>query len=227
MCRAVVGERVLDNGAAATHDVVQPGKGGEMDEAEKPGAPVARRRIILGTAAGVAGGMAVVARMASASASPEGTGAAQRDDDAAIRQLTVDYARATDAIGRADKAAGLALYLRTFTDDAEIMVAGSPDSRRVGAAAWADYVDGVFRSSRYDRTQHLVGTIDVRLPGQGSPPGRATMSTYLHATHHVADGSALSIVLGTYEDEVVQAQGSWRIARRVLHVLTTWRTVPG
>jgi hypothetical protein len=201
-----------------------------MDGTTKPGAPVARRRIILGAAAGVAGGIAA----ATAAASPTtgasagaGAGGDRRDAADAIRQLTVDYARATDAIGRGDAAAGLALYQRTFTADAEIMVAGSPDSRRVGAAAWADYVDGVFRASRYDRTQHLVGTIDVRLPGDADPPGRATMSTYLHATHHIADGSALSIVLGTYEDEVVQAQGAWRIARRVLHVLTTWRAVPG
>ena len=200
-----------------------------MDGTTKPGAPVARRRIILGAAAGIAGGIAAGGiAAATASASPTaGTGGNRRDDDAAIRQLTVDYARATDAIGRGDTTAGRELYQRTFTADAEITVAGSPDSRRVGAAAWADYVDGVFRANRYDRTQHLVGTIDVRLPGDAGPAGRATMSTYLHATHHVADGSALSIVLGTYEDEVVQAQGEWRIARRTLHVLTTWRAVPG
>ncbi len=102
------------------------------------------------------------------------------------------------------------------------MVAGAPGTLRTGPEAWADFVESVFRSSNHDRTQHLIGSVNVLL-GAGN---RATMSSYLHATHHVADNSALSIVLGTYDDAVVRVRGDWRIAKRTLSVVTSWNETP-
>ncbi len=204
------------------------------DGADAPDA--GRRGVLLGVGLGVGlgmvGGSLATGAMAAPAQATDSRVVGTAEDERAIRQLSIDYALATDAIGGNDRAAGLARYLDAFTDDALIMVAGSDDSRCVGAAQWAAYVDGVFRRSGYDRTQHLVGTIDVRF-AQGSHRAegaagqtQATMSTYLHATHHVTDSGALDIVLGTYVDDVVQVSGQWRIARRVLSVTASWVVKP-
>ena len=92
------------------------------------------------------------------------------------------------------------------------MVDGSPTTLRIGPSAWADFVDGVFRSSGYDKTQHLMGTIDVTFSGGKHQADEAQMSSYLHATHHKLDGTKNVIVLGTYIDRVIQDHGKWRIA---------------
>lgn len=143
-------------------------------------------------------------------------------DEAQIRQLSVDYALATDAVGRGATADARAIYRRTFLADAPVMVAGDEKSLRRGPDGWADYVESVFRDNGYDATQHLIGTIDVQLDGSD----RARMSSYLHATHRIAASKALSVVLGTYVDEVVRTPDGWRIARRTLSVLTSWTGRP-
>lgn len=177
----------------------------------------ARRRVLLG-AAGVAGGAALIGTAPTVVADSEGRFA----DEARVRQLATNYALGTDAIGRDDKAAGIAFYHHTFTDHAEVMVAGAPTTLRIGPEAWADFVESVFRGSKYDRTQHLIGTVNVVF----TAGNRATMSSYLHATHHVADNSALLIVLGTYNDIVVRSGDDWRIAKRTLSVMTSWGEKP-
>lgn len=187
------------------------------DETTNSSRSLARRRVLLGAAAG--GAMIAAAKPA----------VADEDDDRVhdyvqIQQLSVNYALGTDAIGRDDKALGLALYEKTFTANAEIMVAGAPSTLRIGAAAWADFVESVFRGNNYDRTQHLIGTISVT--NDRDRGRRAHMSTYLHATHHVADNSALLVVLGTYDDVVVRVRGRWRIAKRTLSVMTSWNETP-
>ena len=58
-----------------------------------------------------------------------------------IRQLTVNYARATDALGSGDAgqmASGRELYRLTFASDAKVQ-AGESDVI-IGPDAWADYV---------------------------------------------------------------------------------------
>ena len=180
-----------------------------------------RRKLIVGATAVAAGGAALLAGAQSAAAdSPSDD--VRLADESRIRRLVVTYALGTDAIGRNDKATGLAYYNETFTSNAQIMVDGAPSTLRVGPSAWADFVDGVFRSSGYDRTQHLMGTVDVTFPNGPHHDDEAHVSSYLHATHHKQDGSAVVIVLGTYIDHVVGNHGSWRIDKRTLFVMTAW-----
>ena len=180
-----------------------------------------RRRLLVGATGVAAGGAALLAGADTALAdSPSDD--MRLADESRIRRLAVTYALGTDAIGRKDKPTGLAYYNETFTSDVHIMVDGAPSTLRIGPTAWADFVDGVFRSSGYDKTQHLMGTIDVTFPGGSDDGNEARMSSYLHATHHKQDGTANVIVLGTYIDRVVRDHGAWRIATRTLFVMTAW-----
>ena len=147
-----------------------------------------------------------------------------RDPEFAIRQLTVNYALGTDAIGRHDRDGGIAIYRRTFTADAEIMVAGAPDAKRRGPEAWADYVDGHFRAQDYRETQHHMGTINVSIDAGGDT---GTMSSYLQAAHTTTDRKRVYMVLGTYVDEVAETLDGWRITKRTLHPTTAWNVYPG
>ena len=147
-----------------------------------------------------------------------------RDPESDIRQLTVNYALGTDAIGRHDRDGGVAIYRRTFTADAEIMVAGAPDTKRIGPEAWADYVDGHFRAQDYRETQHLMGTINVTIDASGT---KAAMSSYLQAAHVTTDRKRVYMVLGTYIDEVAETPDGWRITKRTLHPTVAWNVYPG
>lgn len=132
-------------------------------------------------------------------------------DEAATRQLAVNYALATDALGRGEQEYGRALYQRTFTPDAQIKAGSSPTC--TGPDAWADYVTRALSAST--ATQHLIGTINVNF--DPTPDGRArtgTMTTYLCASHERSPGGDISVVLGTYVDEVVSTDAGWRITRR-------------
>lgn len=184
-----------------------------------------RRRLLVGATGAAAGGAALLAGAHTALADSPSDGV-RLADESRIRRLAVTYALGTDAIGRNDKPTGLAYYNETFTSDAHIMVDGSPTTLRIGPSAWADFVDGVFRSSGYDKTQHLMGTIDVTFPGGKHDADEAQMSSYLHATHHKQDGTKNVIVLGTYIDRVVHDHGKWRIATRTLFVMTAWVESP-
>ena len=186
------------------------------DSSEKRPGSAGRRMLLTGAAVG--GAMLLAGETARADGSED----SRVTDEARIHRLTVNYALGTDAIGRNDKATGLAYYARTFTDDVHIMVAGAPTTLRIGPVAWAEFVDGVFRSSGYDATQHLIGTVDVTFPRGANGENEARMSSYLHATHHKQDGSANFIVLGTYVDKVIRQHGKWRIAERTLSVMTAW-----
>jgi hypothetical protein len=134
-------------------------------------------------------------------------------DEAAIRQLSVNYALATDAIGRGEIEHGREVYRRTFTRDAHIRAGVAPV--HVGPDAWVTFVHSVL--SKYTVTQHLIGTLDVVLDqSDGGPPSSATMTTYLHASHVLMPGGIITVVLGTYFDDVIRTPDGWRIARRTL-----------
>ena len=69
-----------------------------------------------------------------------------------------------------------------------------------------------------DASQHLIGNTMVDLDGD-----RATATCYFQAQHvFVSDnGSNTYIVAGTYTDELVRDDGTWRIAKRTLTPM--WR----
>lgn len=150
----------------------------------------------------------------------EQTGGLQ--DAADIRKLTICYAHGTDAIGRGDVAAGKAIYQPCFTKDATFSVVfpNGQQEKRTGSDAWADFVATVFQGAGYTSTQHLLGTISIEVQDKS-----ATMSTYLHATHVLPNGS-MDIANGTYEDTVVQTEEGWRIQSRRLTLITFLNLAP-
>ena len=143
-------------------------------------------------------------------------------DEADIRNLTICYAHGTDAIGRGDVEAGRAIYQPCFTKDATFSVVfpNGQIEERTGSDAWADFVASVFQGAGYTSTQHLLGTISIEVQDTS-----VTMSTYLHATHVLPNGS-IDIANGTYEDSVVQTEEGWRIQSRKLTLITFLNVVP-
>lgn len=143
-------------------------------------------------------------------------------DEADIRNLTICYAHGTDAIGRGDVTAGRAIYQPCFTKDASFSVVfpNGQQEKRTGSDAWADFVATVFQGAGYTITQHLLGTISIEVQDTS-----ATMSTYLHATHVLPNGS-MDIANGTYEDSVVQTEEGWRIQSRKLTLITFLNVAP-
>ena len=143
-------------------------------------------------------------------------------DEADIRNLTICYAHGTDAIGRGDVTAGRAIYQPCFTKDASFSVVfpNGQIEERTGSDAWADFVATVFQGAGYTITQHLLGTISIEVQDTS-----ATMSTYLHATHVLPNGS-MDIANGTYKDSVVKTEEGWRIQSRRLTLITFLNVAP-
>lgn len=170
-----------------------------------------RRKFITAGAALAAGSAALVGSSAVASAGGGDPSQSQLLDEAQIKQLAINYALATDMIGRGKRAEGLALYRQTFTPDAPIQAGSSPTL--IGPEAWEEYVYNALKN--FSATQHLLGTQNVTLPNGGNPKtGQA--SSYLHATHEYSPGGNILVVLGTYYDDVVRTKDGWRISKRTL-----------
>ena len=138
--------------------------------------------------------------------------------ESAIRQLAVNYALGTDAIGRDEPETGRALYQQTFTADADISIAGNPDTQRTGPDEWVGFVEGTFRGAGHIATQHLIGSVNI-VPGADGES--AEMSTYMHASHLGPTGDVF-VVLLTYIDQAVHTEDGWRIAGRTLYPMASW-----
>lgn len=102
-----------------------------------------------------------------------------------------------------------------FTPDGEVDY-GMLGGQLQGAAAIAGFCRQVLEG--LDATQHLIGNTITELDGD-----RATATCYFQAQHvFVSDnGSNTYLVAGTYRDDLVRADGGWRISRRVLTPM--WR----
>lgn len=138
--------------------------------------------------------------------------------ESAIRQLAVNYALGTDAIGRDEPETGRALYHKTFTSDAKISIAGNPETQRTGPDEWVGFVEDTFRGAGHVATQHLLGSVNI-VPSEDGES--ADMSTYMHASHLQPTGDVL-VVLLTYVDRTIRTEGGWRIARRTLYPMASW-----
>lgn len=176
-----------------------------------------RAKVVLSVAAGVTAAALLCTNFVDASP-PGGTVVAE----AQISKLTTCYAHGTDAIGRGDVQEGKDIYVPCFTADAEVEVYfpgtpwnGPPSFATVGTDSWADFVSSVFTTNGYTSTQHLMGTIDVNI----TDGAHATMTSYLHATHVLANGT-IDVANGTYEDDVIREGGTWKIKRRTLKLIT-------
>ena len=166
-----------------------------------------------------------------------------------IENLVVCYALGTDAIGRAvdavggqpldstinlddpNFAAGLALYRQCFANGFSftlefdgVAVLTVPDPATVtpttdAALQWANFVNNAFRGPGYRNTQHHLGTITSSVAGK-----RGTSQAYLIATHAYGPTSArsgVSVVGGTYRDEVVLVGGRWLTQKRTLNITSS------
>ncbi len=149
----------------------------------------------------------------------------------AVAELIFCYAEGTDAIGDATTnpdplSAGLAIYNECFTDDATFSVwfpqqpfdaqkfpdsAATPPTASVNSPSeWADFVNGVFRGSGYDFTQHIITNVETEIHGN-----RAHATAYLNASHvisgDVVGGTSrcVAIANGTYSLKAKRDKGRW------------------
>ena len=114
-----------------------------------------------------------------------------------------------------DEIAGVEFIHGDFTQDA-VLTAIFPDGAsetRYGTDSWADFVYSVFQGNGYTATQHLIGTINISVQNN-----QAAMTSYLHATHKRSETS-IDVANGTYEDEVINKNGHWKIRKRTLKLI--------
>lgn len=160
-------------------------------------------------------------------------------DTEAVAGLIYCYARGTDAIGDATtqtnpRDAGLAIYRECFTPEAEFRAwfpqqpfdsqtfpDPSTTSVTVGPAAWADFVNGVFRGNGYDFTQHMISNVDVSVRGR-----TATLTAYLNATHVVSGtevggpSQCVAVANGTYSVTARKFGRRWKATGLDLTLIT-------
>lgn len=107
------------------------------------------------------------------------------------------------------------MFESCFTADGEVDY-GDLGGELRGAANIAAFCRQVLDG--LDASQHLIGNTIVELSGD-----RATATCYFQAQHvFVSDNGANTyIVAGTYTDELVRDEQTWRIARRTL--TPSWR----
>jgi uncharacterized protein (TIGR02246 family) len=118
-------------------------------------------------------------------------------DRSAIRDLLFRYARGVD---RRD----LALVASCFTPDATYEGSLGRGGIRTALAGLAEAME------RYEGTMHFVGNQLIDLRGD-----EAASETYAVAFHRRTAG-ALFVVAVRYLDDLVRADGAWRIRRRVV-----------
>lgn len=180
------------------------------------------RRALLGGGGAIAGSAVILGGADAASASG---GQRRLEDEANIKQLSVNYALGTDAVSAGDVDRALALYAMTFAENAPIAAGfdrANPSLSAIGPTEWAERVSDAFIP--YSATQHLLGTINVEF--DPNRKGVAQMTTYLHATHVYAAKLELLTVLGTYIDTVERIRRvGWRITNRFLQ-FTSFETSP-
>lgn len=141
--------------------------------------------------------------------------ATQPNAELEIQKLTSCYSLGTDAIGRGNLLEGKNIYRNCFTQDA-VLTAIFPDGTtqtNYGTDSWADFVYSVFQGNGYTATQHLMGTINISIENN-----QAVMTSYLHATHKRSETS-IDVANGTYEDQVVNINGRWKIRKRTLKLI--------
>jgi hypothetical protein len=140
-------------------------------------------------------------------------------------------------IGDPEFDAALALYRQCFSEDFSFsleFVAGSPiltvpnpagGGGQDGALQWANFVNNAFRGPGYINTQHHMGSISSEIHGHSADMVSYLIATHSHGAADPAPNTGVSIVGGTYTDEVVFEKGRWVILQRTL-LITSQVTNP-
>jgi hypothetical protein len=200
---------------------------------------------ILQKLAGLALALALPLAVHASPAAPAAPSAGlQRSDRDAVAELIYCYARGTDQIGDATThadplSAGLAIYRQCFAPDAQFrawfpqqpfdsQTFPNPDANPatapapfIGPAAWANFVNGVFRGNGYTFTQHIMTNVDVQLHGN-----HALLTAYLNATHVISGDTiggpsrCVAVANGTYSMQAEKRAGSWVATRLDLTLIT-------
>jgi ketosteroid isomerase-like protein len=139
-----------------------------------------------------------------------------RDPRLDVREVMHRYAHSVD---RRD----LDTYASCFAE--EIVVTGYGTEVIHGRDPWIAYNRNALK--RFGATHHQLGSQDVVVDGD-----RATMCSYLTATHVLADDpSTLAVLWGRYDDELELRSGRWVIVRhhleRLIPVSYLARRLPG
>jgi len=161
---------------------------------------------------------------------PAAAQAQRPSDKEAIEDLMLCYGRGTDAIGNSTTNAdplgtGEAIYAGCFTKDAVFRVwfpgtpftslafpdptIDPPDDTIAGSDNWAIFVNGVFRSSGYTFTQHILTNMVVDVHGNGGTLIALLNASHVVQTKHVV--TCIRVANGTYSLEVVKTSDGWRI----------------
>ncbi len=159
------------------------------------------------------------------------------------------YARAADAIGevrihsansdpaKAARDAGASIAGKCFREDAlfdiwfpgrEFDQQAAPDAdsfpadvHLVGPDAWADWVSGIFRGSRYDFTQHLVGNIQVEQQGATAQlVASLIVSFFTLGPEPGVPSQCATVGMGTYTIDAERTGGEWRATRLRLTLMS-------
>ena len=125
-----------------------------------------------------------------------------------IKNLMTCYAYGADAIGRNDLAGGIEIFEQCLADDWSITIPGVVTIP--GAINWAAAVDGAFRSTGVQSTQHLIGTVHCEVRGR-----KGTMTAY--AVVHISEpNGVVNVQVLTYTNEVCRRDGRWWITASTL-----------
>jgi len=131
----------------------------------------------------------------------------ERDDRvvASVTEVLVRYATGIDS-------RDWDLFRTCFTEDCDV------DYGEIGHWRGVDEVTE-WMTRTHDQvgpTLHRISNVSVARRAAG-----ADARSYVHAVVTMSDGSAAVHAFGRYTDELVEAAGSWRIARRRFTIVAT------
>lgn len=121
------------------------------------------------------------------------------EDRLAIAELLSRYCIALDRM-ELDELASL------FTENCSVSYGPEPLLRSEGSAALSRSLE---RMWRWQRTSHHLSNVVINFDGDN----RAAASSHVLAWHERPDGSTAT-VFGQYLDDIVRADGRWKIHRR-------------
>lgn len=140
-----------------------------------------------------------------------------------IEDLEYCYAAGTDAIGRGDLAEGKQIYAKCFAPNAPVVITAAgadpndpPAVSVPSAQAWANLVYDIFQDAGYVSTQHLISNIRIKIQPGGT---KATITSYLSATHIYDPSSSIQVAHGTYHSEAVLTPSGWKLSKRTFNTL--------